>query len=257
MIAQLRRAGEPVLSVALPLAAALLVGGAWQAAVRLGHVPSLIFPAPSEIGGDFIATLPLLLRNAMVSGVEAFGAFLIAVAVGFIGAAVITSFRLVRELVYPNLVVLQILPKVALAPLFVVWLGIDSTSRVSFAAFLTFFPVLISTALGLQNTDLNAVRLSRSLAASNWQIFWQVRVPFALPQFFTGVKIGATMAMTGIVVAEFVTARAGLGFVILTSSARSETAEVFAAILMLCVVGLALYGAVALIESGARRWYRG
>jgi NitT/TauT family transport system permease protein len=254
---KLARGRENLLAIGLPLAAALLVGGAWQAAVRLTDIPALVFPAPSEIGGDFMATLPLLLRHAAVSGLEAFGAFLIAVGVGFIGAAIITASRLVRELVYPNLVVLQILPKVALAPLFVVWLGIDSVSRVTFAAFLTFFPVLISTALGLQNTDRNVLRLSHALTASPWQIFWQIRVPFALPHFFAGVKIGATMAMTGIVVAEFVTARAGLGFVILTASARSETAEVFAAILMLCFVGLALYGAVALIETGARRWYRG
>jgi len=253
----MKRASEPLLSLALPLGTALAAALVWQATVRLAGIPQVILPAPTDIGGDLFGQLPLLLRHAAVSGSEAVLAFLGAVVAGFAAAAAISSWPTLRDVLYPNIVALQLTPKVALAPLFVIWLGIDTPARVTFAAFLSFFPILISTAVGLRNTDPNAIRLCRSLGATDWRIFWSVRVPFALPQFFSGVRIAVTMAVTGIVIAEFVTAQEGLGYVILTAGSRSETAGVFAAILMLCFVGLILYGLVAALERLAARWYRG
>lgn len=248
---------ERTLSLVLPLASAVAIGTVWQLSVQLGEIPEVILPAPDAIAENLLRTLPSLLHQASVTGREALAAFALAVAAGFLGAAAISSSKILREIVYPAIVTLQLIPKVALAPLFVVFLGIDHEARITFAALLSFFPVLISTAVGLTNTDLSALRLCQSLGASSWRTFWSVRVPFALPHFFSGVRISSTMAVTGVVIAEFISAREGLGFAILAAGARSQTAGAFAAIALLCVLGLALYGAVAGLERLAIRWYRG
>jgi NitT/TauT family transport system permease protein len=253
----MRGASETVLAIALPAGTALLALAAWQAFTRLGHIPSVLLPAPTEIAWDFIAGAPELLYHALMTGYQIVLAFLLATVLGFLIAAVLAYSPFLKEMLYPNLVLFQLIPKIALAPLFVVWLGIDAPSRLAFATFISFFPVLISTAAGLEHTDANAVRLCRSLSASDWQVFTDVRVPFALPYFFNGVKIAATMAITGVVVGEFISAKSGLGFLILYSSSRMETARIFAGIAMLCIVGLSLFGLVVLLERKARRWYRG
>lgn len=240
-----------------PLASAVALAAFWQLAVELGDVREIILPAPTAIAETLFRTFPSLLQQAIVTGREALAAFALAVAAGFLGAAAISSSKILREIVYPAIVTLQLIPKVALAPLFVIFLGIDHEARVTFAALLSFFPVLISTAVGLANTDPSALRLCRSLGASAWRTFWSVRVPFALPHFFSGVRISSTMAVTGVVIAEFISAREGLGFAILAAGARSQTAGAFAAIAVLCTLGLALYGAVAGLERLAIRWYRG
>jgi NitT/TauT family transport system permease protein len=137
------------------------------------------------------------------------------------------------------------------APLFVVWLGISSESRVTFATFISFFPVVISAAVGFGSTEASALRLCRSLTASEWQQFLMVRFPFALPAIFSGMKIAMTMAIIG----EFISAKASLGFYILYASSRMETGVIFAAPFVLCVIGVALFGAVALAEQLVRRSY--
>jgi NitT/TauT family transport system permease protein len=248
---------DRTLSIVLPLASALVIAIAWQVTVRVAGIRELILPAPSDIIENLFRTLPSLIHQAVVTGREALAAFLLAIVAGFTGAALISSSKILREILYPFIVTLQLVPKVALAPLFVIFLGIDHEARIVFAALLSFFPVLISTSVGLHNTDLSALRLCRSLGASSWRTFWSVRVPFALPHFFSGVRISSTMAVTGVVIAEFISAKEGLGFAILAAGARSQTAAAFAAIGVLCVLGLALYGAVAGLEKLAIRWYRG
>ena len=216
-----------------------------------------LFARADPGGGQLAGSLKDLLRHSLISGGEALAAFLVATAVGFVGAILLTYSPLLRDILYPAIIGLQLIPKVALAPLFIVWLGTESLSRIAFASFLSFFPVLISTLTGLQNSDPNAVRLCRSLTATEWQTFVSVRIPFSLPYFFSAAKVAATLAVTGIVVAEFITANAGLGFVILSSGPKMETAMTFAAIVMLCAIGLLLYGAVVLIEHAGRRWFNG
>lgn len=243
--------------VALPLTTALAFCVLWQFAVTAGHVPAYYLPAPLAVGHKLGGSIRELLQNGAVSGGEALVAFLVATAAGFIGGLTLAYSSLLRDTFYPIIVGFQLIPKVALAPLFIVWLGTDSLSRVSFASFLCFFPVLISTMTGLQNADPDAVRLSRSLTSSEWQTFMAVRIPYALPYFFNGTKVAATLAMTGIVVAEFITANAGLGFLIVAAGPQMDTLTVFAAIVMLCIIGLLLYGAVAWVEHGVRRWFRG
>jgi NitT/TauT family transport system permease protein len=241
--------------ILLPLATA--AGGLliWQVIVTALRIPAVILPPPVEIATELWRALPILLRHAVPTTLDSLMAFSLATALGVGLAVAITYSPLLRDTLYPNLVLFQLIPKIALAPLFVVWLGISSESRVTFAAFVSFFPVVISAAVGFASTEASTLRLCRSLTASEWQSFVMVRFPFALPAIFSGMKIAMTMAIIGVIIGEFISAKAGLGFYILYASSRMETGVIFAALFVLCVIGVALFGAVALAEQLVRRSY--
>jgi NitT/TauT family transport system permease protein len=241
--------------VILPLATAAVVVYAWQVVVTALHVPVVVLPPPSDIGHELWRAFPTLLHHAVPTTLDALMAFFTASALGIALAVAITYSPFLRDMLYPNLVLFQLVPKVALASLFVVWLGIGSGSRVAFAAFVSFFPMVISAAVGFTNVQTSALRLCRSLTASEWQSFAMVRFPFGLPAIFSGMKIAMTMAVIGVIIGEFISAQAGLGFYILYASSRMETGLIFAALLVLCVIGVALFGAVALAEELVRRSY--
>ena len=243
---------RPAILPAVTAAALLLV---WQIVVTARHVPAVILPPPVEIAHELWRVLPVLLHHALPTTLDSLMAFFTASALGIGLAIVITYSPFLRDMLYPNLVLFQLIPKVALAPLFVVWLGISSESRVAFAGFVSFFPVVISAAVGFANIEASALRLCRSLTATEWQSFMMVRFPFALPAIFSGLKIAMTMAVIGVIIGEFISAKAGLGFYILYASSRMETAVIFAALLVLCAIGVALFGAVALAEELVRRSY--
>jgi NitT/TauT family transport system permease protein len=241
--------------VFLPAATAAAVLLSWQLLVGLLAVPEVILPSPAEIAEEMRQAWPMLLANALPTTLDTLMAFFAATVLG-VGCAIVLSYsRLLRDTLYPNLVVFQLVPKVALAPLFVVWLGVGSTSHVAFAAFVSFFPIAISAAVGFSSVEASALQLCRSLTASEWQCFLMVRFPFALPAIFSGMKIAMTMATIGVIIAEFISSKAGLGYYILFASSRMETANVFAALVTLCAVGVALFGAVALAEGLVRRSY--
>jgi NitT/TauT family transport system permease protein len=155
-------------------------------------------------------------------------------------------------MLYPNVVLFQLIPKIALAPLFIVWLGIGFQSRLTFSVFISFFPVVIAALAGLDHVDQSLLRLCRALTASSWQVFVSVRLPHALPYVFSGMKIATTFAIIGVIVGEFITSQAGLGYLILFASSQADTSLILAAITVLCFFGLAFYGIVALLE----RWTR-
>jgi NitT/TauT family transport system permease protein len=239
------------------VATAALVILLWELMVRLTKIPEVILPAPSAVMETFIRIFPLLLKNAIPTTLEAIGGFIIATVFGVLLAIVITYSKTWRAALYPNLVLFQLIPKVALAPLFIVWMGIGTESRLAFALFISFFPIVISMATGLTEVDRAVLRLCRSLTATEWQQFISVRFPYSLPFLFSGMKIGITMAMIGVIVGEFITSQSGLGYLIIVSSANSETRVIMASILMLCVVGLTLYGLIVLAEYFMKRWYYG
>jgi NitT/TauT family transport system permease protein len=241
--------------VILPLATAAAVLLVWQIVVTGLRIPAVILPPPVAIGHELWRVLPVLLHHAVPTTLDSLMAFFTATALG-VGLAIAIAYSpFLRDMIYPNLVLFQLIPKVALAPLFVVWLGIGSGSRVAFAAFVSFFPVVISAVVGFANIEASALRLCRSLTGSEWQCFAMVRFPFALPAIFSGMKIAMTMAVIGVIISEFISAQAGLGFYILYASSRMETALIFAALLVLCVIGVALFGAVALAEELVHRSY--
>ena len=247
----LRRVRPIILPIATAAAALLL----WQfAAVRL-HIPAVILPTPLEIAQEMWRSLPVLIDQAWSTALDTLLAFAAAAVLGIGLAIVITYSPLLRDTLYPNLVFFQLVPKVALAPLFVIWLGFGSPARVAFATFISFFPVVIAAAVGFAGTDPAVLRLCRSLTASKWRCFLLVRFPFALPAIFSGFKVAMTMAVVGVIIGEFISSQAGLGHYILNAGSRLNTADVFAALSVLSGLGVALYGAVALAESGVRRVY--
>lgn len=243
---------RPIILPMVTAAAALLL---WQsAAVRL-HIPAVILPTPIEIARELWRALPVLIDQAGSTALDTLLAFAAAAVLGIGLAVVITYSPLLRDTLYPNLVFFQLVPKVALAPLFVIWLGFGSPARVAFATFISFFPVVIAAAVGFSGTDPAVLRLCRSLTASEWRCFLLVRFPFALPAIFSGFKVAMTMAVVGVIIGEFISSQAGLGHYILNAGSRLETADVFAALGVLSGLGVALYGAVALAEFGVRRVY--
>jgi NitT/TauT family transport system permease protein len=234
--------------VLLPLGLVIIVLGSWELAVRLSHVSTLMIVAPSAIWSTLIDTASVLLPQAMPTLIDTCVGFVLACFIGFLlGTMVVLSHRL-HQAIYPHVVLFQLIPKVALAPLFIIWLGVGPSSRLVFALFLAFFPVVIGTSAGLLSADRNAVRLCRSLGASRIQTLFAVQFPYATPHIFAALKMAVTMAMIGVIVGEFITAQQGLGYIIMFASSAGETALVFAAIVLLCVIGIVLYGLVELAE---------
>jgi len=242
-------------TVILPLLLALVVLLMWEYGVQMAGIPEVILPAPSSIFKVMISKNEILLRHSGPTILESAGGFALASILG-IGLAILLSYsRFASEALYPNLVFFQLIPKIALAPLFIIWFGIGSESRLAFAVFISFFPIVISTIAGFASVDTNMVRLCRSLTATEWQIFTSVKFPAALPYIFSGMKVAMTMAIIGVIIGEFITAQQGLGYLIVFATARADTVVGMAAITTLCAGGLLLYGLVAAAEAIANRYY--
>jgi NitT/TauT family transport system permease protein len=245
-------AWRPVL---LPVSFAALVLLAWQELTVHLHVSSMLLVPPTAIWDVLSQYWPILFAQAWPTLVNTVVGFLLAAALGItLGGAVVVSRR-IEQAFWPHILIFQLIPKVAVAPLFIIWLGMGPSSRLAFAVFLSFFPIAVSAATGFRAADRTALRLCQSLTASTWQTFLNVRLPYAIPHIFAGLKVGATVAIIGVVIGEFVTAQEGLGYIIMFASSAAQTALVFAAIVLLCGIGLMLYGAVALAEWFVRRWY--
>ncbi len=252
---RLRRLGGQVRLVLLPVVTAMLVTGCWETIVRIKNISNALLPAPSAIALRLVETLPFLLRQAIPTTLETIASFLISLVLGIGLAVLICKSRLVRDALYPNIVLFQLIPKIALAPLFIVWLGIGSTSRITFAVFISFFPVVVATLTGLTSVDRDLLRLCKAVGADESRIYTKVRFPAAVPQLFAGLKIAITFAMIGVIVGEFITAQAGLGYMILFAASQAEMTLIFASIVVLCVIGLVLYGLVVMAEALALKRY--
>ena len=244
-------------TLVLPVVAAAIVIGCWEAVVRIKHIPNTLLPAPSAVAYRLMETLPFLLGQAVPTTIETIASFLISMVLGIFIAVLICKSRLIRDALYPNIVLFQLIPKIALAPLFIVWLGIGSTSRITFAVFISFFPVVVATLTGLMSVDRELLRLCKAVGADEFRIYAKVRFPAAVPHLFAGLKIAITFAMIGVIVGEFITAQAGLGYMILFAASQAEMTLIFASIVVLCVIGLILYGLIVMAEALALRRYGG
>jgi NitT/TauT family transport system permease protein len=244
-------------TIGLPVGFAVLSVIAWEVLCRTARVSPELLPPPSSVWAVLTGNPQILVDQAIPTTIAIVVSFGIATAVGILLATGITFSPAIREALYPNIVMFQVIPKIALAPLFIVWLGVGSRSIVTVGVFIAFFPVVVSTATGLVSAKQDLLQLCRSLTASEWQMFRLARFPYAMPYIFAGMKVSVTMAMIGVIVGEFITAQAGLGYIIMFASSAGETATVLAAIAVLCGVGLALYGLVGLGELLVKRWYGG
>ena len=226
----------------------------WQGLVVVFGYPKVILPAPSDIYAALVEDFAVIWQQSVPTVRDTLAGFALAALFG-VGLASLLSFsRLLRDAIYPLIVVIQLVPKIAWTPLFIVWVGIGWQSRLTIAAFIGFFPIFIAMTAGLDSADRSLVRLCRGLTASPWRTFWLVRLPASMPYLFAGLKIAITLAVIGVIVAEFISSSEGLGFLILKSAALLRTDLILAAITVLCVIGLACYGAVHVGELAVRRW---
>lgn len=249
------RISDHVVTVLLPVGLSLFVLVTWEIVVRLARVPEAILPPPSAVIDQLAQHYPLILKHALPTTLETLLAFGISIPLGVLLAAVMTWSPVLNKAMYPNVVFFQLIPKIALAPLFIVWLGIGLPSRVTFSIFISFFPILVATAAGLQSVPRDMLRLCRSVGASDWQVLLSVRFPSALPFLFSGMKVAVTLAIIGIVVGEFIASQEGLGYLILFASSRQQTDLSLAVIAVLCAIGLSLYGLVVVSERLFKHWF--
>ncbi len=238
-----------VRAVVLPVVTALLFLAAWQAIAVLGEISPTILPPPTMVLDQLTQNFSLIMKHTTPTTIETLAAFAISIPIGIVLAAMMVYSVLVQEALYPNVIFFQLIPKIALAPLFIVWLGIGPSSRITFSVFICFFPILIATAAGLRAVETNMLRLCRSLRMSEWQVLMRIRFPTSPPYIFSGMKVSVTLAIIGVVVGEFIASQRGLGYLILFASSRQQTDLALACIAVLCVVGLALYGLVVIAEK--------
>jgi NitT/TauT family transport system permease protein len=227
---------------------------AWEAGVRLFKVPGWMLPAPSAIVATAREWAPDLLHHSVITLEETVVGFVLALVVSVPLAVGIAFTQALRRLLYPGLLGLQSVPKVALAPLVILWLGIGSLPKIIIVILVCFFPILVNVVAGFEAVPKAMLDLMHSMRASEWSTFRRLRVPIALPYLFTGCKIAITFAVIGAVISEFVAAQDGLGYLILISTAQSQTPLAFAAIILLTLISVVLFYAVEFIERRSVTW---
>jgi len=229
---------------------------AWEALVRLFSLPAFILPAPTSI---FMAlhrgfSSTLYIEHMSITLAETLMGFVLGSALAFsLGIAVALSRR-VEYFLYPFIVMFQAMPKVALAPLIIIWFGLGLTSKVVSAALVAFFPLMVNTIVGLRSSEEDRINLMRSLAATRGQIFWMLQLPNALPYIFAGLEIAMIFALIGAIVAEFVGAQSGLGMLMQSMNFNMDVAGQFSVLLILSVVGLLLNSIVSEVRRRVLFW---
>ena len=239
----------------LPVLLFLTVIGIWEFVTWYTNYPKSILPRPSVILIAIFDNWDLITHNIMPTASVALGGFVLATIFGLSLALLMTWSAWAKDALYPNIVGFQIVPKIAWAPLFVLWLGIEFESRLGFAVFISIFPIIISMTAGLRNTDPSLLRLCDSLTASSLQTLFLVRFPYALPYLISAMKMSITLAMIGVIVGEFITSREGLGFLILVAYGKLQTDLMLATVLFLCFVGLSFYSVIAFASYRLEVWF--
>lgn len=229
----------------------------WEAAVRLFGIREFILPAPSAIWTATIAVWPTVLNHTLATLVTVLLGFAASVAISLPLAMLIASSPAISAALYPLLVVTQSIPKVALAPILLVALGANELPRVIVTFLVAFFPLVVATVAGLLATPPELIELGRACRAGRIQELLRIRLPYAIPFVFGGLKVAAALSVVGAVVAEFVGADAGLGYLIQTSMAFFKSPLAFGAVMILAIMGIVLFQAVALAERILFPWSSG
>jgi NitT/TauT family transport system permease protein len=223
----------------------------WEVGADFLNIPTYLLPAPSLIIKAGIANASLLLRESWVTSVEILLGYLLSIVIGIPLALGIFHWPLFAKSIYPLLVSSQAMPKVAIAPLFVVWFGFGLLPKILIAFLIVFFPIVINTVVGLSAVEHEKIFLARSMGLSGFATFRLIRFPNALPSIFAGLKISITLAVVGAVVGEFVGGDSGLGYQLMVANGNMNTPLLFAGVLALTVLGLIMFGAIELLERYA------
>jgi NitT/TauT family transport system permease protein len=242
--------------IAISIAIFVVCFGGWELIVRLLDVPPIVLPAPSEIAEALVQNLQSA-SFAMHVGVtlyEILAGFALGAILGLTLGGLIGCFPLLEKSLYPYLVAFQTVPKVAVAPIIVIWFGFGVGSKIVITAIISFFPILANTIAGLRATPTDQIELLTAFTGTRWQIFWKVQVPQALPYIAVGIDVALMMAVIGAIVGEFVSAKAGLGFLILQKNFSMDMAGVFAILIVLSAIGVVLHLIVQLLRRKLIFW---
>ncbi len=226
----------------------------WEVVVRLFQIPSFLIPAPSAIWQEFASRVELYANHTWITLYETLLGFLLAVVLGILAAIAIVYSRVLQSVVYPVILILQIVPKVAIAPLLLIWVGYGLQSKAVIALLVAFFPVVVSTATGMRAADPELLDLVKVLKGSRWQEFVKIRFPYSLPFIFSGLKVAITLAVIGAIIGEFVGGNEGLGYLIVIANAELKTAMSFSSFILLSVMGLVLFGLIVVLERLMVQW---
>jgi NitT/TauT family transport system permease protein len=228
--------------------------GAWEGLVRLLDVGRLLLPPPSAVAVEAVEFWELLLTSSAVTLWEAMLGFAIAAVVGIGLALMITYSATAATLIMTSLVAINATPKVAVAPILIIWLGLGVESKIALAFLLSFFPIVVNAARGFADVPNELINLYRLMQASPRQLFLKVRMPSALPAIFDGLKIALPISMVGAVAGEFVAARTGLGFQIVLAFSNFNSALVFAAVILIAIEATILFQIFSVIENRILYW---
>ena len=226
----------------------------WEIGVRLFNIPEFLVPTPTAVLAKMAEKASLFSMHFYVTLYETLLGFLLGVVIGIACASVIVYSRFLANVIFPLIVILQIVPKVAIAPLFLIWFGYGWESKMLIAFLIAFFPIIVNTVSGLRSVEPEMIELVRSLEATNWQIFRKVRLPNSLPYIFSGLKISITLAVIGAIIGEFVGGNQGLGYLIIVANFELDTPLMFGSLVLLSLMGLALYGIIELLERLLIPW---
>ena len=249
---------QPIAILGLGLVVVLI----WHFATVSGVVSNIILPSPIETWreiafvGTNLVTGGYMLAALWVTTQEVLIGFVLATLIGLGLGVLVGETRFGERAVMPYLIAIDTMPKIAFAPLFVAWLGFDISSKVALATFVSVFPILVGTAAGLNSADRNALNLFRTMGASRWQTLVQMKMPAGLPHVFTGLKIASLSVMAGAITAEFLGGGKGFGEMIRIAASQLHTPRVFALILYLSLLGLAMFGTVSLIQRRLVFWHK-
>ena len=255
--AQLQRSDrwETLKSSVLPLIGILIFLLIWEFLVGWFDIKSYLLPKPSEIILTMIDKYDLLWKHSLVTFYEMMAGYFLAIVVAVPLAIFMTASPTFDRFITPIILFLQTVPKIAIAPLFLVWFGVGTTPKVLVAFLICFFPILIDTSVGLRSVASEMIDLARSMGATRSQIFTRFRLPTSLPYLFSGLKVAATLAVVGAVVGEFVGADKGLGYLLLVTNSNLQTALMFGVIVALTAQGLILFYVIQMLENVLIPWH--
>lgn len=242
-------------AVLYPLISGLVGLVLWELAVRLFKIPAYLLPAPTHVVVVMAEYWNMLMSQLAFTAFAAVAGFVISLVLGIVAGAAITASNLVDRMLYPWLVISHAIPKVVVAPLFIVWIGFGLKSEIIFTVVFCIFPIVVNTVTGLRSADLDLLALVRSMGANRFETLWKIRIPGALPSIFAGIKISATLAPVGAVIGEFVASNAGLGYMLLQAVGSLETPLAFGAVAVISVFGIAIWYVAEMVERWVIPWH--
>lgn len=233
----------------------VLLGFGWWAITAAEVFPAYLVPTPGDVANELVTEREMLARHTWVTTYETVLGFLLAAVIGMLAAVVIVYSPTLEKALYPLILFAQVIPKIAIAPILVVWFGFGPMPKVILAVLIAFFPVVVSGVAGLRSTDPELLDLSATMGASRWKTFRKIRFPNALPHLLSGLKVAVTLAVVGAVVGEFVGADEGLGYVLLLASGNLNSSLLFADLILMSALGVVLFVLVEAAESLLIPWH--